>query len=105
VALVSFVILFGLLRRRLTGLYGRALVASTVKVLAASAGMGAAVFLSSRVMLGWLGQSRWAHLADLAVSIPLGVLVLYGICRSLKVEELEIAHRAVRPALRRKRPV
>lgn len=99
VALFSFVILFAILRRRISGLYGRKLVSSTWRIALASGAMGLAVFASSRLMLGWLGVSRWAHLADLAVSIPLGLFVFYGICRCSRVEELEIATRAVRAAL------
>ncbi len=99
VALFGFVILFALLRHRMSGLYGRSLVASTLKIGVASAAMGLAVFGSSRLALGWLGNSRWAHMADLAVSIPLGLFVFYGICRSCRVEEMEIAARAVRSAL------
>ncbi|MCC7497591.1 MAG: murein biosynthesis integral membrane protein MurJ [Bryobacterales bacterium] len=101
VALFSFVILFSILRQRVAGLYGRNLASSTWKISVASLAMGAAVFVSSRFILGWLGESRWAHLADLAVSIPLGLLVFYGICRWCRVVELEIATRAVRSVLPR----
>ena len=99
VALFGFVILYALLRRRLDGLYGRNLVASTWKIAGASAAMGVVVFASSGLLLGWLGTSSWAHRADLAVSIPLGLLVFYGVCRAFRVAEMEIAARTVSAAL------
>jgi putative peptidoglycan lipid II flippase len=33
--------------------------------------------------------------SDLGISIPLGVVVLYGMCRVLKVAELELATRSI----------
>jgi hypothetical protein len=45
-------------------------------------------------MENWLGTSQLARLADLAVSIPLGLVVFYGICRMLDVAELSVAIRA-----------
>jgi hypothetical protein len=51
--------------------------------------------LSSRLLESWLGGSRLGRLADLAISIPIGVLVFYGACRVLRVAELELAGRAL----------
>jgi hypothetical protein len=42
----------------------------------------------------WLGVSQMARLADLAVSIPLGLLVFYATCRALRVHEIDMAIRA-----------
>ena len=63
--------------------------------------MGAAVFLSSHGIEGWLGAGRLGRLVDLAVSIPLGLLVFYAACRVLRVSELELAARALRNPLAR----
>jgi hypothetical protein len=52
-------------------------------------------------MEGWLGVGRLGRLVDLAVSIPLGMLVFYAGCRILRVSELELAARALRNPLAR----
>jgi putative peptidoglycan lipid II flippase len=95
VATFGGVALFVILRNRVGGIYGRNLIESIWKIVLASAVMGAAVLLSSRGIEGWLGVSRLARLVDLAVSIPLGLLVFYAACRVLRVSELELAARAL----------
>jgi hypothetical protein len=45
-------------------------------------------------MEDWLGTSQLARLGDLAVSIPLGLVVFYGFCRMLGVAEVAVAIRA-----------
>jgi putative peptidoglycan lipid II flippase len=71
-------------------------------MIAASVVMGAAAWCSTYVMHRWLGNGSWAHLADLAVSIPVGLAVFYGACRALRIEELEMATRALAgPIMRR----
>jgi putative peptidoglycan lipid II flippase len=97
VALVAGLALFLTLRRRLGGVHGRELLGSTVRIAAASAVMAAAVALSSRAAEAWLGESRLARLIELGVSIPLGVLVYWAVCRAARVPELETALRALRP--------
>lgn len=95
VAWFGFVCLFWILRSRLGGIHGRALLRSLVWILAAAGVMGGTVMLTSRGVQLWLGVSRLARLAELAISIPLGVLVFYGICRAAAVAELETAVRAL----------
>ncbi len=95
VATFGGVALFVILRNRVGGIYGRNLIESVWKIVVASAVMGAAVLLSSHCIEGWLGVSRLARLVDLAVSIPLGLLVFYAACRILRVSELELAARAL----------
>jgi putative peptidoglycan lipid II flippase len=95
VALFSFVVLFWILRNRIGGIYGRALGSSVLKITLASLVMGGAVLLSSRLVQMWLGISRLARLMDLAISIPVGLAVLYGGCRLLRVPELDLAARAL----------
>jgi putative peptidoglycan lipid II flippase len=95
VATFGGVALFVILRNRIGGIYGRNLIDSVWKIVAASAVMGAAVLLSSHGIEGWLGVSRLGRLVDLAVSIPLGLLVFYAACRALHVSELDLAARAL----------
>jgi len=98
VALSGFAALFWILRNRIGGIHGRALARSVVKITFASLVMGAALVLTSRGIQILLGASRLARLADLAVSIPIGVGAYYAVCRALKVAELEMAVRALAPA-------
>ena len=101
-AIFGAIALFVILRNRIGGIYGRDLAASVLKITAASAVMGGAVWLSSHGVQLWLGQGRLARLTDLVVSIPIGLLVFYGSCRLVRVSELELATRSlVGPILRR----
>jgi putative peptidoglycan lipid II flippase len=102
VAIFSFVALFWAMRVRLGGLYGRDLLATLMKVVAASLAMGAVCLGSSQLLRHWLGLARWARLADLTVSILLGVAVFYAIARALRVAELEMAWTAVAGPLARR---
>jgi putative peptidoglycan lipid II flippase len=95
VALVSSVVLFEVLRRRVGGVQGRRLFTSFVKITAASIAMGGACALSSRFMAHVAGLSRIARAADLAVSIPLGLAVFYAGCKVVRLPELEAARRAL----------
>ena len=102
VALVSSVVLFEVLRRRVGGVHGRRLFTSFVKITAASVAMGAACALSSHLIGYVAGLSRIARAVDLAVSIPLGLAVFYAGCKVVQLPELEAARRAlVAPITRR----
>jgi putative peptidoglycan lipid II flippase len=102
VALSGFVLLFAILRNRIGGIEGRALVAQLGKVGVASVAMGAAVALSSHAMEARLGVSQLARLADLALSIPLGLAIYYGVCRALGVTDIDMAVRAFTAPMRRR---
>lgn len=102
VALFGFVALFAILRKRIGGVHGRELAVGILKVALASGVMGAAVAVSSRAMEMWLGASQLARLADLAVSIPIGLGVFYMMCRVLGVSELDLAIRAFTGPIRRR---
>jgi putative peptidoglycan lipid II flippase len=104
VAIFGALALFMILRTRVGGIYGRSLAASIGKITVASAVMGGAVWMSSRVVQHWLGIGRAGRLVDLAVSIPVGLAVFYLACRLLRVSELDLASRALAgPILRRLR--
>jgi putative peptidoglycan lipid II flippase len=102
VALFSAFALLLLLRSRIRGIEGRALLESVWKIIIASTVMGLVCFGSSHAVQWLLGASKLARLADVAISIPLGALLFYALCRALRVTELEAAERAlVRPLARR----
>ena len=102
VAIFGAVALFAILRKRIGGIHGRALLDSVWKITLASAVMGGAVWLSSRELENWLGVTRLGRIVDLAISIPFGLIVFYGACRLLRVAELDLATRSlVSPILRR----
>src|SRR5436305_12052019 len=102
VATFGFLAQFWMIRGRIGGIYGRHLAASVCRVLAASAGMGAAIWVSSHFMTARFGVSQLARVADLCVSMPLGLAIFYGACRVMKVPDLDAAINAVaRPAMRR----
>jgi putative peptidoglycan lipid II flippase len=95
VAVFGSVVLFFVLSKRVGGIHGREIFLSISKVLTASLVMGAVVWASSHWIRTWAGVARTGRLLDLAISIPLGVVVLYGMCRALKVTELELATRSI----------
>jgi putative peptidoglycan lipid II flippase len=102
VALFGSIVLFDLIRRRIGRLGGRRLSGAFVKILACSALMGAACALSSRLIQHWMGVSRAARVADLAVSVPVGLIVFLGAAKLFRLPELEAARRAlVAPLARR----
>jgi len=94
-ALFGSVVLFELLRRRIHGLHGPELAASIAKIVTAAAFMGVVCRLSSAAIHGVAGGGRFAHLLDVAISIPLGVGVFYAVGRALRTGELEAVRSAV----------
>jgi len=95
VALAGSAALFLLLRARLGRLHGRRLAWSGTRILAAALVMGAATFASNSAILAAMAPGKVAQLADVAVSIPLGIAVFYAAARFLRVEELEAVRNAV----------
>ena len=93
---------FILMRNRVGGIYGRNLWRTFFLVSAASALMGAAVWVDQYVSAVRSGTSKLARLTDLAISIPLGLMVLYGSCRILGVTELDMALNGVAGPLQRR---
>ena len=84
-----------LLRRKIGGIEGRAMMASFVKILVAAAVMGVAcrgVVVASHA----LPLARWmSRLADVAVGIPAGALAFYGTAAALRVPEIGETRAAV----------
>ena len=102
VALFGSIVLFDLIRRRVGRLGGRRLSGGFVKILASSVLMGAACALTSRSIQHWMGVSRAARVADLAVSVPLGLIVFLGAAKLFRLPELEAARRALIAPLARR---
>ena len=91
----NFLALFWLMRRKVHHLLGRRLLVSVSKISAASAVMGIACWSSSRSLSYVFGEVTLARLLDLIISISLGVLIFYGLCRLLRVPEVENARQAI----------
>ena len=101
VALFAFLVQFLIMRNRVQGIYGRDLFRSTMQILVSAMVMGGGVYLSTTAIQSWLGTSKSARLADLAISIPFGCLIYYGACKFFGVAELAMADRALAAPLRR----
>jgi putative peptidoglycan lipid II flippase len=101
VALFSFVSLFSFLRNRASGIYGKALASSTLRIVLASGGMGALIAALESVMDGRFGTGRMGALATLGVCIPAGFLFYGMVCRLLRLPEWDLAANAVLRPLRR----
>lgn len=102
VALFGSAALFILLRKRIHSIHGRALASSVAKILVASAAMGLVCYLASHQIEHRLGTRKLAQITDLVVSVPLGALVYYAICRALRVAELDAAWKALAAPLARR---
>jgi putative peptidoglycan lipid II flippase len=102
VALFSFLVLFFAMRTRIGGVYGRRMRSTVLKVGVGSAAMGAAIWASTKGIHMLAGHTTFSSLLDLAISIPLGLAVVYLVCRALKVEELEMAVKAFAGPLSRR---
>jgi len=99
-ALANAAALFALLRARIHGLHGRPLAQSAIKIVLASAAMALVCRASSVGIHAALGAGKPAQLADVAVSIPLGMAVFYAAARALAVPELEAVRNACYTSLR-----
>jgi putative peptidoglycan lipid II flippase len=102
VALFGFLVQFFMLRNRIGGIHGRALVAQFTRVLAASLAMALAVWLSSRGMRAYLGIGQLARMADVAVSLPLGIAVYYASAKALGLHEIDSVLRSFLLPLQRR---
>ena len=95
VAMFGFLSQFLILRRRIGGIYGRNLLSTVLKVSVASLAMGFAVWACSQIVSRYTGLSRLGYIANLAVSIPLGLGVFYAFSRALRVSDLDNAIKAL----------
>lgn len=102
VALFSFLTLFWAIKQKLGGIHGRRVRSVILKVSVASLLMTSVVWVSSKAITSALGAHFLGRMTDLAVSIPLGLAVLYWAARGMKIEELEMATRALAGPLARR---
>jgi putative peptidoglycan lipid II flippase len=99
VALAGAAALAAALRRRVEGIEGRRLAVSAAKITLAAVAMGAACRISSVAIHAAVHGHRLPHLADLGVSIPLGVGVFYVLARVLRIPELRTLEAACYTAI------
>lgn len=103
VAITGSILQFLLLRGRVGGIYGRALLASVGKITLAAAAMGVVIWGAEWLVVQWLPTGRLRYLATLALALPSGVAIYYYICRALRIEELEFAVMALAKPIERLR--
>ena len=99
VALAGAAALAIALRPRIKGLEGRRLAMSAAKITLAAAAMGGVCRVSSVAIHASVHGHRLPHLADLGVSIPLGVGVFYVLARTLRIPELRTLEAACYTAI------
>lgn len=102
VALFGFLVQFIILRNRLGGIHGRALLAKVSKVAAASLAMAVAVWLISRGIRLGLGVNQGARIADVGISIPFGLVVYYACAKMLGLDEIDSVVRSFTGPVRRR---
>jgi len=95
VANINFLALYAAMHGRIAGVYGRRLRSVVWKVSAASAAMGLVVWALSQGFHTAFQRVGVARLLDVGIAIPVGAAVVYALCRLLRVEELEMATRAL----------
>ncbi len=96
VAMFNFLVLLGVMRSMVNGIEGRRLLASSMKICAASLVMGTCCWLSAGATEAAMGSGTFVgRLAALLVAVPLGVVVLYGICWVMRLPELDLARQAI----------
>ncbi|HSB11271.1 MAG TPA: murein biosynthesis integral membrane protein MurJ [Blastocatellia bacterium] len=95
VALMNFVLLYVIMRRRIAGIEGRRTAVTVAKILAASAAMGAVCWATSAVIARIGGFSFAAKTANVVASVAIGAGVFYLIASLLGVQELKLATDAI----------
>jgi putative peptidoglycan lipid II flippase len=101
VALFAFFVQIAILRNRIGGIHGRALMAQVGRIAVASVTMAVVVWLSSRGLRNWLGITQLARIADLTVSLPLGGAVYYWSAKALGLGEIDLVMRSFTGPLQR----
>jgi putative peptidoglycan lipid II flippase len=91
VAIVSSLCLFEALRRKLGGIEGRYLLDRVARIIGASLLMTAAVASVHYLIGQYASATRRSYLGDLAICLPLGLIVLAIASRGLGVDEIDIA--------------
>ena len=103
VALANCGLLYFIMRKRINGLEGRRTAVAMIKILVASAVMGAVCWVVSRGAEHLIGSSFAARLANVAVSVAVSAGLFYLIATLLGVEELKAATSALTGRFRKRR--
>ena len=100
---VNFLLVLGLLWWRLGNFDGRGIASVFVKSVIAAAGMGAAAALTHRQLLIFIGSkfSLLLAIGSLLIAIVVAVAVFYGLCRVLKLREIDQVIGAMMERLKR----
>lgn len=96
VTTLNFLLLLVFIRSKVGGIRGGRLLMGCLKIGAASTLMGLCCWISAGAVETVVGPGTFAgRLGSLALSVPLGVGVLYGLCRAMRIPELDHAQRAI----------
>jgi putative peptidoglycan lipid II flippase len=102
VALVNFLALFLLLRRKIERIEGRRILQSLWKIIAASAAMAAACWIVYGQIAQRVGRGLAGQLADALIPVAAGAAVFFLFARLLAVADLPAAERALLGRFRRR---
>ncbi len=95
VATLNFLLLLLSMRAKIGGIEGRRLWTAVLKIGFASAVMGLGCKTVDAMVGAQWGETFLARLLTLLIAVPLGVGLLYGLCRLMKLQELSLAEKAV----------
>ena len=95
VATLNFSLLLLFMRAKIGGIGGRRLLTAVLKIGFASAVMGLGCKAVAAAVVWQWDETFFPRLLTLLIAVPLGVALLYALCRLMKLEELELAEKAV----------
>lgn len=101
VALMNFVLLYAIMRRRIHGVEGVTTATAIGKILSASAVMGLGCWLISGAIAKAAGSGFAARLANVVVSVLIGAAIFYVAASLLRVEEIRAATDIIQRAKRK----
>ncbi len=103
VALVNFLALALLMRKRISGINGGEIGAAFLKILVASAAMSAVCYFSYLSLAGWLGEKTFVgRLIETFIPIAIGGVTFVAAAKLLRISEIEKLFEIVRRKLGRK---
>ena len=96
VATVNCLLLFGFMSSMTGGIKGRRLVRAGLKISSASAAMGVLCWICAGIVESAIGPGTFSgRFASLVTAVPLGIGVLYALCRLMRLPELDLAQQAI----------
>jgi putative peptidoglycan lipid II flippase len=103
VGLLNFALLYFIMQRRIQGIEGHRTLLTIIKILVASAAMGAACWALNAGLTRLIGDHFVARLINISLSVGLGALIFYAGAWLLKIEELHAATNALIKRFRKRR--